>query len=126
MIQKILTFAPVLIIISALLPLVAEAQDKGAIEDILRAVTNTLDRVITILFVLATIYFIWGLIQYIMAAGDEAAQVKAKNTIIWGVIALAAISAVWGMVKVVLIYFLSGDIGAIPTRPGVIPPGVIK
>jgi len=99
------------VVATALLPLATAAQDSTRVTTIINNTRDVLNLVIVVLFIIATIYFIWGVIQYIMGAGDEAAQTKAKNTIIWGVIALAAISAAWGIAQVLVNFFGVGGQG---------------
>lgn len=55
---------------------------------------------IPIFVVLAVIYFIYGLAQYILKAGDEDGRRGARDTMIWGVIALFVIVSIWGLVGV--------------------------
>ncbi len=88
-------------------------------------VVQTLNLVIGLLFVLATIIFLWGVIQFITKAGDEVARSKAKGIMTWGIIGLAVMAASWGVVNILLGYFLSGVSGGtggtkgfIPTKPG--------
>jgi len=95
-----------------LLPLVAAAQ---SIPVILQNISNTLQTIIGLLFVIATVIFLWGVIQFIAKSGDEAARNKAKAIMTWGIIGLAVMAAVWGIVQILINYFQVGGVG--------IPPG---
>lgn len=89
-------------------PFIAAAQ----VNAIIQAVTDTLnDYVIPFLFVLATLIFIWGVIQYVAKSDDEAARAKARGLMLWGIIGLAVMLAVWGIVAVVIDYFGVGGVG---------------
>ena len=57
--------------------------------------------VIPILMIIATLVFIWGIIQYVLSAGSDDRKKEAKNLIIWGLIALFVIVAMWGLVNVI-------------------------
>ncbi len=62
--------------------------------------TEVLDRVLPILFGLAIIYFFWGLIKYIRNVGsDPKAAAEGRSIMIWGVVALAVMIAVYGLIN---------------------------
>lgn len=65
-------------------------------------ITQVLNLVIPFLVLLATVIFIWGIVKYITAGGDEQRLKEAKNIIIWGIIALAVMVSVWGLVYVLI------------------------
>lgn len=58
-----------------------------------------LDMVVPLLLSLALLFFFWGLAQYIFQAGDQSAVEVGKQRMIWGIVGLFSISAVWGLVK---------------------------
>lgn len=63
------------------------------------------DKIITplmnFLIVLATLVFLWGIIQYVIA-GDSADKTgRAKRQIIWGLVGLAVMGSAWAIVNVV-------------------------
>jgi hypothetical protein len=47
---------------------------------------------------LAIIYFFWGLIVYLRAAGDPKAQEAGKNQMLWGIIAIAIMVSLYGII----------------------------
>ena len=97
----------------------AQAPD---VDTLISQVENTLVLVISALFVIATVIFIWGVIMYIAQADDEAARKKAKQLMLWGIIGLVVITAVWGIVNVILLYFGVGDVtGGFVPGPEIIP-----
>lgn len=65
-------------------------------------VTEVLNLIIPFLVLLATVIFIWGIVKYITAGGDEQRLEEAKNLIIWGIIALAVMISVWGFVYILI------------------------
>jgi len=56
--------------------------------------------VIPLVFALATVTFIWGVVQYVINNDDEAKKAKGKTFMIWGVVALAVMVSVWGLVSI--------------------------
>lgn len=99
-----------------LLPLVAYAQQT--VGGILTAISSLLTQAIPILMILATVVFLWGVILYIVAGGDEEKLGRAKSFIIAGLIGLFAMIAIWGLVKVLTTTFNVGGTG-IPSGTGV-------
>lgn len=77
--------------------------------------TGILDPLITLLFVLATIVFIWGVIQYVIMGGqgNEAAMKQGRKVMIWGIVGLFIMSAAWGIVSLLCQFFFNS-----PTCPG--------
>lgn len=73
------------------------------------------DSVIPVLFTLATVYFIWGVLSYIMAADDEKKVAEARYYITYGLIGLFIIVSMWGIVSLIARTFISG--GGMPTGP---------
>lgn len=108
--SKLLKLYPTFILGYSFLPLMASAQ----IDTVIRNLGGTLQNIVGLLFVLATIIFLWGVIQFITKAGDEVARNKAKGIMTWGIIGLAVMAAAWGVVTILIQYFQVGG-GAIPT-----------
>ncbi len=57
--------------------------------------------VIPLIFSLAIVVFIWGVVQFVMATDDEAKKKKGKEFMLWGIIALAVMVSVWGLVNII-------------------------
>jgi SNF family Na+-dependent transporter len=64
-------------------------------------VTTTL---VPLAFILALLFFFWGIAKYIWSAGNE--KEEGKKIMYWGVIALFVMSCVWGIVT-----FISDELG---------------
>jgi len=119
--------------IGALLPALAFAQGAGntfvgcegsfiagTFQSILCNIASVLNTIIPILIVLGVVYFVWGVITY-MIGQDEEAKATGKNRIIYGIIGLVVIVAMWGLVRVVTNSFgLSQDTDVVhtPCVPG--------
>ena len=98
-------------------PIVVEAQSR--ITDIIFGVAEIFNYIIFILMALATVVFLYGIVSYIIAAGmgDERKMGAARSYIIWGIIALFCMVAVWGLVNVLLDTFGLGT-PYTPIAPG--------
>jgi TRAP-type C4-dicarboxylate transport system permease small subunit len=91
----------------------------ATVESALLQVKNILNIVIGLLFVLVTLYFIWGIVKYVTAAGDEAKIKDGKRHMIWGIIGMVVMAGAWGIVRIVLDYFgVSGGTGGVQPPTG--------
>lgn len=94
----VLGFAPVVAFAAS--PFCSAAQN-GTVQKILCQVGDILNAVIPIVITLAIIYFIWGVVQYVIS-GDEDSKAKGRNMIIYGIIGIAVIIGVWGLANLLL------------------------
>ena len=78
-------------------------------------ITGVLNPLITLLFVLATVVFIWGIIQYVIAQADEKKIGDAKRIMLWGIIVMFLMASAWGIVKVLCDFFGSCSYITFPT-----------
>jgi hypothetical protein len=57
--------------------------------------------VIPLIFALATATFVWGVVQFfLLNAGEESKRQQGKQFMLWGIIALAVMLSVWGLVGI--------------------------
>ena len=66
--------------------------------DLERQLGELIGKVIPIIFALAIIYFFWGVVQYIRGAGDPKKASERKSLMIYGVLAIAVMVSVYGLV----------------------------
>lgn len=85
------------------------------ISDLLCKISGILNAVIPVLIALGVVYFVWGVITYVIAS-DEEAKKTGRNRIIYGIIGLAVIVAVWG-----LVYLLVNTFGLSNTSTVILP-----
>lgn len=57
--------------------------------------------IIYLLFALATAYFLFGLLKFIMNQDNDEAQSAGKQHMVWGVIGIAIMVSVWGILNLV-------------------------
>ena len=70
-------------------------------QDLLCYITQIInDSVIPLIFALATVMFVWGVVQFVINSDEEAKKEKGKQFMLWGIIALAVMVSVWGLVKI--------------------------
>ena len=85
--------------LAILAPSVALAQapvvDATSLADKLTSIGNTL---IGLLIAFAVIWIIISVIRFIMASGEERAE--RRSSILWGVVGLAIILCIWGLVAI--------------------------
>lgn len=97
--KKILTAS-----LLAIAPVLAFAQNTtGTFDnalDSISAIRNIINNLIPLIIGIAVLVFIWGLVQYVTAGGDEEKRDAARGTIIWGIIIIFVMTAVWGFVRI--------------------------
>lgn len=64
-------------------------------------VQQILNSIIPVLVALGVVYFVWGVVQYVIADGEEAKK-TGKDRIIYGIIGFAVIVGLWGLVNIVV------------------------
>lgn len=68
--------------------------------------TEILIPIINTLLILATVVFIWGVIQYVIGSrGDEKALENGKRIMVWGIIGMAIMASAWGIVNLICQFF---------------------
>ena len=101
-----------------LTPLVSHAAVLGGVSDLFKSALEIVTKyLIPLAFAAAVLFFIWGIARYILGGAED--KEKAKNVMIWGVVALFVMSSIWGLVR-----FLQRDLlgGIVPTNvpiPGI-------
>lgn len=59
--------------------------------------------VIPVIFTLAFAVFIWGVVSHFFLGGsDEGKRAEGRQFIIWGILGMVMLFAVWGFVKILL------------------------
>lgn len=98
-----LRYPAILAATATIIPFVAGAQTT--IDIILIRLRTTANFVIGLLFIVATLVFLWGIVKFIASAGDEAKRKSAKGLMTWGILGLAVMAAAWGITQVLVEYF---------------------
>ncbi len=59
--------------------------------------------VIPIIFTLAFLVFIWGVVKYLFFHGNEETQrAEGREFILWGIIGMVILFSVWSLVNIIL------------------------
>lgn len=56
---------------------------------------------ILLLFVLALLYFIWGVIQYVIKADSDEERTQGKQHMVWGIVGMFIMVAVYGIIAII-------------------------
>lgn len=107
---------PILFFFVTFFPLSAFAQAVGSacpkrvgLDYLLCKISDILGAVLPVLVALGVVYLVWGIVQYFIYDNEEA-KTKGKERIIFGIIGLAVIIGLWGLVNILDDTFeLSGD-----------------
>jgi hypothetical protein len=68
--------------------------------DLINIFVSLLRATLPVLFGLAMLAFIWGLVKFISrVGGDEKAVTEGKSFMIWSVIALFVLVSIWGILQ---------------------------
>jgi hypothetical protein len=69
------------------------------IETIICRIAVLINTIIPILIALGVVYFIWGVVQFVLAK-DEEAKGRGRSLMINGLIGLLVIVSIWGLVNI--------------------------
>ena len=113
----------IIAVVAVLLPSVAMAQttivDANSLTNKLTNLGNTF---IGILIALAVIFIIWHAVMFILKAGDPEVRKTHRDGIIWGIVGLAIILSIWGLVAIIRNTFNTGSNTADTSHFPVVPP----
>jgi len=71
---------------------------------ILCRISDILNATIPVLVLLGVVFFVWGVVRYVIADGEEAKQ-KGRDQIVYGLIGFAVIIGLWGLVGILITTF---------------------
>ena len=79
----------------------------NTLDQLIKSLQNDiLNPIINLLFVLATLMFLWGMVQYVVGSqGDETKLKKGRQIMIWGIFGMFIMASAWGIVKILCQYF---------------------
>ncbi len=107
----LLAFAPVLALAQN------ATQTTTNIGGLVGDIKSILNSIIPLFFLVAIVYFFWGLVKFIMGAGDAKKVAEGKGIMIWGIVALVIMAALFGIIN-----WLTNTVGisganTVPTLP---------
>jgi FtsH-binding integral membrane protein len=74
---------------------------------------------IPLLFLVATVVFLWGIILYITSGGEEEKIREGRKYIIWGLIGLFVMVALWGIVRALIATLFPSGLPGAPAFPDI-------
>jgi len=93
--------------LTALLPALAFAEVPGpcgaftGLGGVMCKIQELFSFVIPVLIALGVVYFVWGVVQYVIYDEEEAKK-KGRDTMIYGIIGLTVVIGLWGLVYIVV------------------------
>lgn len=66
-----------------------------------KIVDGAVEPFLTFVFALATAIFIWGIIEFIAGADNEEKRGTGKKHLVWGIIGMFVMFAVYGIIKII-------------------------
>ena len=96
----------------------ATSAPAGTLAYIVCKVGDLFNLVIPVLIALGVIYFIWGVVSYAIGTEEET-KAEGRKKMVYGIIGLAVIVSVWGLVNILTTTFSVTDSRDInfPTTP---------
>ncbi len=71
-------------------------------EIINKTTTQIVNPLIVLLFVVALLVFFWGIFEFVAKASDDEGRVKGKDNILYGLIGMFIMVAVFGIIRIIL------------------------
>lgn len=96
----------------------------ATIDSLIDAGSSVLESFIPILLGVATLVFFWGLVKFINHADDEKAVEEGKQLMLWGMVALFVMIALWaiiGWIQTELGLDNAASLGTLPSMPDQVP-----
>lgn len=90
------------------------------IGDVICKIGELLNAIVPVLVALGLVYFVWGVVRYVIGDGEEAKK-KGKDIMIYGIIGFTVIVGLWGLVNILVTTFNLGanaPAGATPAPLG--------
>jgi hypothetical protein len=84
---------------------------------LLAQVSDFTTRLIPYVISLTVLFFLWGIFKLVFSSKDSEARAEARGYIIWGIIGLAVMVSVWGLVNLLTSTFSLNQ--NVPQAPGV-------
>ena len=97
-------------------------QATGTVLGLLCRMGELINAAIPVLIALGVLYFVWGVVTYVIAS-DEEAKKAGRDRMIFGIVGLAVIIGLWGLVSIIRNTFGLTNTTTIglPTIPVIIP-----
>lgn len=71
-------------------------------QTLLRINEQIINPLIMLLFALALVFFIWGVVEFIGGSDNEEKRTKGRQHIIWGLVGLTIMASVFGIINIII------------------------
>ncbi len=95
--RYVLLAGPLLVLVG-LAPRVAHA--ASTLSAVIDALAGALGAFVSVGVGIALLVFVWGIVQFVLQAGNETQMIEGRKRMLWGVIALFVIVSIWGLVTI--------------------------
>lgn len=82
--------------------------------DIVGIIVNLMGMAVNLLMAFALLVFLYGLMRYMMDAGDDSKREESRQYMVYGIIGLFVMVSMWGLVQVLTNTFIPGSAVGIP------------
>jgi hypothetical protein len=106
----------ILAVLCMVMPSISSAQTATSIFNLIDIVGAIVNRLIPLAIALALVVFLWGMLRFIYAAGNEQAIADGRRLMVWGIIVLFVMVSVWGLVAL-----LNNTLGIAPGGSVTVP-----
>jgi hypothetical protein len=93
--KKILTFLSLTFV--GFLPITTLAFEDQSLKSLIDSLVRIANSLVPLIFAIAGIVFIWGVVRFIRHANEPKARDEGRNFMIYSIIALAVMMSVWGL-----------------------------
>ena len=100
-----------------LVPMIAGAQGFVSVDQSISTVTALINRLIPLVIGIGVLVFLWGLVGFVTAGGDEEKRKDARSLMIYGIIVLFVMVSVWGLVRILVTTFGTGQNNTLSSYP---------
>ena len=83
-------------------PFIASAQianGASTVPGLIAFLKDALNTATVLILAAAVVYFLWNVFKFVMAAGDEEKRKEGQQGVIYGVIGIAVMVSIWGLVN---------------------------
>ncbi len=106
--KSLTTLSAVALSFTPALALAQTSPAAGQVDNLFQKLSGYINQAIALLFAVATLVFLFGVIQYVIAGGDEKKGATARSYMLYGIVGLAVMAAAWGLVNL-LVNTFGGD-----------------
>lgn len=75
------------------------AQGVGSATNLIAFLKDALSTATILILAAAVVFFLWNVFKFVMAAGDEEKRKEGQQGIIYGIIGIAVMVSIWGLVN---------------------------